>query len=85
MLILTHVGKQIELTRKHVSDMFYNAELEHEIRKCQDGLEWAFVRDGDREKYLEKVIKETNKKRYHHTPVEGCAKRGKVSTLSTML
>ena len=70
-------GKQSELTRKHVSDMFYNAELECEIRKCQDRHDWAFIKDGDREKYLEKVVQETNQKRYQHNPANGCTDRGK--------
>lgn len=47
-----HTGKQIELTRKHISDMFFQAELEDEMRTCEDRLDWAFFRDGDREKYL---------------------------------
>ena len=63
-------GKQSELTRKHVSDMFYNAELECEIRKCQDRHDWAFI---NREKYLQ----ETNQKRYQHNPANGSTDRGK--------
>jgi hypothetical protein len=43
--------------------MFYNAELEGEIRSECDRLEcWTFTKDQDREKYLEMVINETTKK-----------------------
>ncbi len=60
--------------------MFYAGELESEIRRPshQERVQqWKFVRDEDREKYLEIVIEESNKKRYQHTPSPGCSSRGK--------
>jgi hypothetical protein len=69
--------------RKHISDMFFQAELEDEMRRptCEDRLDWTFFMDGDREKYLEMVLSESSQQRYHHTPVSGCKERGKFFSL----
>ena len=60
--------------------MFYAGELESEIRRLshQERLQqWRFFRDEDREKYLEMVIEDSNKKRYQHEPSDpGCSSRG---------
>lgn len=60
-----------------MSDMFYTAELECEMRQSpQRRLQWSFTKDEDREKYLEMVVSEMREQRYNHTPAEGCTERG---------
>lgn len=68
------IGRQLpQLSRKHISDMYYTGELESEMRMCPDRLQWCFYKEEDREKHLETVMSE---RMYCHTPADGCAKRG---------
>lgn len=73
VVLQTTIGKPIPyLTRKHVSDMFINGELEVEYRDAKSPG-WTFQRDDDRERFLQEVVPTT---RYSHTPSDGCKKRG---------
>ncbi len=67
-----------EFTRKHVSDMYYSAELESEIRHTNhpERIEWKFQRDEDRECYLAMLLSEQRDKTYLHKPSNGCKERG---------
>ncbi len=49
-----------EFTCKHVSDMYYSAELESEIRHTNhpERIEWKFQRDEDRDCYLTMLLSE---------------------------
>lgn len=55
--------------------MFYNGELENEMRLSPDRIMWRFQVDDDREKYLREITSEN--KTYKHAPSDGCKKRGK--------
>ena len=45
-----------ELTRKQVADMFYNAELEYELREPTKPhrMKWSFKADAQRDEYTSK-------------------------------
>lgn len=76
------IGEKIpEFTRKHVSDMYYNAELENEIRQKTERIEWKFKRDEDRESHLATVLSLQKDKTYQHIPSDGCKERGKMIIL----
>ena len=68
-----------QMSRKTVSDMFYIAELESEMRhgRFLPGLEECiFKRNDDRETYIEKIVTKLSSTNYSHTPSDGCAERG---------
>ena len=73
------LGEPPQLTRKHVSDMYYIGELESEAREPTHPhriLEWTFTSDSDRDKYMQLVVAEQSTKKYAHTPSETCKARG---------
>lgn len=79
-------GKNLpqQMSRKTVSDMFYIAELESEIRlgKFLPGVnECRFKRNGDRETCIKEVVTRLSNASYSHTPSDGCAERGKLNDL----
>lgn len=53
-----YLGFPTELTRKHVSDMFMQRELEFEARKpgANRLTTWKFFLDNDDEKFIEEVL-----------------------------
>ena len=67
-----------EITRKHISDMFFNAELETELRET-DRLEWRFRVDADREHFFELMESERVQQAYHHTPSTACPEKGQTN------
>jgi len=67
------------MSRKTVSDMFYTAELESEIRigKFLSGVNVCrFKKNEDRETYIKEVVMRLSNTRYTHSPSDGCAERG---------
>ena len=76
-------GQCTELTRKHVAEMFYNGELEKEIRSpvAPERLSWAFKLDCDREMFMQKLEEERAQTVYTHSPSEECLQKGIVIML----
>lgn len=67
------------MSRKTVSDMFFTAELESEMRlgRFLPGIdECCFRKNEDRERYIEEVVVKLSSRNYTHKPSEGCAERG---------
>ena len=63
-------------TRAHVSDMFYNAEMEMEIRDRPQRIQWLWKNDCDREEFMIKVIEEAASSTYTHLPAPECPQKG---------
>ena len=84
MCIFWHVyihcclGFPTQLTRKHVADMFFQAELEAEARKANTNrLErWRFKRDSDQGLFIEEVIENAQSSLYLHHQSKDCTKKG---------
>ena len=72
------LGFSTQLTRKHVADMFFHAELEIEARKPSTDriITWRFKRDGDQEQFIEEVIENVQSSLYLHHQSEDCTKKG---------
>ena len=71
-------GFPIELTRKHVADAFFKAELEVEARKPTTNRlsTWQFKRDSDQEQFIEEVIEHVQSSLYAHHQTENCPQKG---------
>ena len=63
-------------TRAHVSDMFYNAELEAEIWERPQRIQWVWKNDCDCENFMIKVIEEAASSAYTHLPAPECTQKG---------
>ncbi len=64
-----------EITRKHISDMYFNAELEAEVRDTGK-IWWKFHVDSDRELLFELLETERVCQLYQHTPSRLCPEKG---------
>ena len=72
-----HAGTySAELGRKHVSDMFYEGELEKEIRSRAKDQEWKFKTNEDAEKYIVMIEEERSSTLYSHNPSPTCTQKG---------
>ena len=68
-----------ELTRKHVAEAFWNAEVESELR--MDNINFKFTEKSDRESFMDAVDQKRAKQPYAHTNCsEECKKRGNVKS-----
>ncbi len=67
-----------EITRKHISDMYFNAEMEAEMRVTRK-LGWKFHMDSDRELFFELLEIERVSRLYQHTPSPLCSEKGTIS------
>ena len=69
-----YLGFPTELTRKHVSDLFMQRELELEARKpgANRLTTWKFFLDNDDEKFIEEVLEEAQSSLYSHSQSENC-------------
>ena len=76
-----YIDLSYELTRVHVSDMFYNAELEDEHYTNHDNFRWTRTKKQDREDKLKEIIENGIGASYHHNPHKECAAKGIVDTL----
>ena len=67
-----------ELTRKQVADMFYNAELEYELREPTKPhrMKWSFKADAQRDEYIKKITDEAASSVYHHQQADKCTEKG---------
>uniref|UniRef100_A0A1X7UKL4 CxC5 like cysteine cluster associated with KDZ domain-containing protein n=1 Tax=Amphimedon queenslandica TaxID=400682 RepID=A0A1X7UKL4_AMPQE len=63
-----------ELTRVHVSDMFFNGELEEEHRS-NTSFEWTKLRKQDREDRLKEVVENMVGISYPHVPTKECTEK----------
>ena len=72
------LGFPTQLTRKHVADMFFHAELEVEARKASTDriIAWRFKRDSDQEQFIEEVIENAQSSLYLHHQSKDCTKKG---------
>jgi len=67
----------LELTRKHVSEMFFRGEVEEELRDSPVELETVrFKSDSDIEIFMENVEEGRVTELYPHQPNERCIKKG---------
>ena len=72
-----HAGTHsAELGRKHVSDMFYEGELEKEICSRTKDQEWKFKAKEDAEKYMVMIEEERSSTLYSHNPSSTCTPKG---------
>ena len=72
------------LTRKHVAEAFWNAEVESELRT--GGVTFKFTEKSDREAFMDEVDRARAKNPYVHTNCsEECRKRGINGPYSTKL
>ena len=71
-----YIGLSYELTRVHVSDMFYNAELEDEHYTNHDNFRWTRTKKQDREDKLKEIMENGIGASYHHNPHKECAAKG---------
>ena len=67
-----------ELTRKQVADMFYNAELEYEMREPTKPhqMKWSFKTDAQRDEYIKEITDEAASSVYHHQQADKCTVKG---------
>lgn len=77
------LGFPTELTRKHVADMFFHAELEIEARAPGTTrlMTWHFKADSDQEKYIKEVNEQEQSILYSHQQSKNCPMIGKHITL----
>ena len=79
--ITIHVESTPEMTRKLVSQMFYNGEIEKEARDksfpYSESVSWLFGLDKDRQYYMQYILSTRALQIYHHEPNKGCVERGK--------
>lgn len=61
-----------------MSDMFYNGEVEVELRDnlYTERRQWVFHVNEDREKHIKAIIAQHSSSIYEHTPSPKCAERG---------
>ena len=65
------------MTRKVVSEMFYNGELEQEARSGQLSIdEMVFHQNSDKLEFMQSVVQKQCRSRYYHVPGKGCIERG---------
>ena len=74
------MSKLPELTRKHISDMYFNEELELEIRNPDQPrrMAWNFTKNSDREVHVEKIVAEYLQHIITMSP--SCISRGKLNS-----
>ena len=66
------------MTRKHISELFFNAEIECEARSSNGNLlKWKFKKDNDIETFMEEVVNESSLCLYQHVQSEQCPEIGK--------
>ena len=75
-------GAATELPRQHVSNMYYNGEVEAEMRDHMypERMSWVFTKDADREIFMEKIYDERTKTMYAHNPSPLCPQKGIIHT-----
>ena len=77
------VGYSSELTRKHVAQMFFTAELESEAWHpgTRHLNNWTFKKDDDREVFMREVIEQAQTSLYPHSPSQDCDQKGNLSAM----
>ena len=63
------------LTRAHVSEMFFNSEMETEVRAKSHRLQWTWICNGDRESFMNKII-DDEAALYNHSQTPDCVEKG---------
>ena len=77
-VVIFCVGFPTELTRKHISEMFFIAEIESEARNSIEKLQkWKFKRNDDIELYMQEVISEARFCLFPHVQSQRCPEIGK--------
>ncbi len=76
-----HTAVPTEMSRKHVSQMFYRGEVENEARERPQVFECLrFTSDSDVEVFMKAVESRRTTELYAHTRSEVCTLRGKDTT-----
>lgn len=70
------LGFPTELSRKHVSDMFLQKEVEIEARENDKLTTWVFKANGDVEIYIEEILRNAHSSLYAHKQSENCTAVG---------
>ncbi len=72
-----YIGSPHELTRKAVSQMFYNGELEDEARNGHLRPDEMIVHlNSDKLEYMQYIVEKQCSSMYQHVPRKGCIERG---------
>ena len=71
-------GFSLELTRKHIANMFYNAELEGELSDCVSLRKEAtyFKSDRDRDGFMSQIESNRVFNSYPHDQLATCEDKG---------
>ena len=74
-----HSANPVELSREHVSSMFFKAEVEAEIREVPSQVPCImFTRDADFDMYMQHVEEGRVTALYHHNSSIECQSKGKI-------
>lgn len=84
--LFVFVGYSSELSRKHVAQMFFTAELESEARHPGTTRlnNWTFKKDDDRDMFMREVIEQAQTSLYPHSPSQDCDQKGNLITHGSM-
>ena len=74
--MLCRLGFCTGLSRKHVSDAYFNAELECELQESNKQHLYTFRNDADQELVMQKLELERTGRLYPRTPNISCSEKG---------
>lgn len=78
LLLLCTIANPIELTREHVSMMFFKGEVESEIREVPSQIASVrFNTDAEFDLYMQHVEKQRVSELYEHNSCIECQQKGK--------
>ena len=75
---------EFNLTRKHISEMFFKAESEKELREPThpERMSWIVKADDDDiDQFMELIIDDQSKIICNHQPAPDCAARGTITIM----
>ena len=76
-MLFYSIAFPLELTRKHISDMFFRGEIEEELRECPSQLEMVrFKSDSDMQMFMMSVEDGRMTNLYPHQRSNQCIQKG---------